>query len=80
MGNDYRDGWSDTFPIIVGTFVKYISLLEGINSVCKDEPNLTVAMVAGFGYVVGELVQRYGAGNNTHERFSQLEKTLLKHK
>jgi hypothetical protein len=77
MENKYTP--SDSMgPIMMGSIVKYISLIAGVYSVARQNVNWGLAIVAGSLYLLGDILQKEMTEGNARERFSKLEEALTK--
>ena len=74
MIDDYvQNGWENTLLgfTIMG---KYITLIEGIYNVTKDNPDFGLAIKFGAGYALAEGIQKAMEQYHASKRFDTLEK------
>lgn len=61
---------------LVATAAKYVTLLGGIYSVCKDDKDFMTAAVFGMGYIAADVVKDALREVTEVSRISVLEKKL----
>ena len=61
---------------IVATVAKYVTLLGGIYSVCKDDKDFIAATVWGMGYIAADAIRDSLIDSAEISKFSLLEKKL----
>ncbi|MBU1129315.1 MAG: hypothetical protein KJ949_01660 [Nanoarchaeota archaeon] len=72
----YRLEFPEVIQDVVGSVLKYASIVVGVYSICKDEKDLTIATFAGAIYVVGSLLKGNSDQVTQVKQFSKLEEAL----
>lgn len=72
----YQIGFFGVLQDVVGSALKYSSIIAGIYSICKDEKDFEMATIAGFTYVLGDLLKRSSEQLTQIKQFSKLEDKL----